>query len=70
MNTIGNPFIIGVTGQRDNHPASQHQVWNLGVGWLDVQISTHGESNIVLHSPLAVGADQLVALLAIKRQKH
>ncbi|MCA1060824.1 hypothetical protein LCL96_18070 [Rossellomorea aquimaris] len=60
-------YIIGVTGHRDIHPHAFKQIKEVISNWLDQQILSYGGSNLIIQSPLAAGADQLVAQLAIEK---
>ncbi|WP_175640242.1 hypothetical protein [Metabacillus schmidteae] len=60
-------YIIGVTGHRDIHPKAYTQVKKLALLWFDEILSHKSPENITLLSPLAAGADQLIAELAIQK---
>ncbi|OYD57697.1 hypothetical protein CGZ90_13620 [Fictibacillus aquaticus] len=59
-------YTIGITGHRDIHPGVYEEIRGLVSTWLDEQINAKG-ADLKLLSPLAAGADQLVAELALEK---
>jgi hypothetical protein len=59
--------IIGVTGHRDIHPDAYESINEIAEAWFDEQILQHGAANLVVKSPLAAGADQLIARIALNK---
>ncbi|MBM7606353.1 hypothetical protein JOC75_004401 [Metabacillus crassostreae] len=62
---MNKPYILGITGHRDIHPKAYEEVKKVTINYLDQLMEVH--SNLLLLSPLASGADQLLAILALER---
>ncbi|WP_226670863.1 hypothetical protein [Metabacillus litoralis] len=62
---MNKPYKIGVTGHRDIHPNAYEKVKQETMRYFDQLITLHSE--ILLFSPLASGADQLLAEIALER---
>ncbi|MBO1511811.1 hypothetical protein [Metabacillus bambusae] len=60
-------YILGVTGHRDIHPQAFQEVKEKTGAWLDDLLFKKPNKQIIVLSPLASGADQLVAELSLER---
>lgn len=60
-------IFIGVTGHRNMHPEAIPQIQERVSAVLDEIITRHPDTRITLQSPLAAGADQLVAGIGISK---
>ena len=60
-------IIIGVTGHRNINTEAIPKIQEMVSTYLDAIIDKHPRANITLLSPLAVGADQIVARIALEK---